>query len=100
MRRWTGRLWRGELPLVQAFWEYAIGYGTLLHIAMTGIAYGAYVAGAPLWAAAVLYLLPAPYALLVTVGVWRSAGSYRGPQHWAQAARASVVVWAILATVL
>jgi hypothetical protein len=45
-------------------------------------------------------LLPLPYAVLVVVAVWRSAVHYRGPPERAQLAKAGIVVWAVLATVL
>lgn len=97
---WVRRLWRGDAPLSRAFWEYAIGYGTLAHVATTGLAYGTYVAGIPLWLAAVVFFIAAPYTLLVAVGVWRSAGRYQGPAKWALAARVGVLAWAVAATLL
>lgn len=100
MTNWIGRLWRGDVGLASAFWEYTIVLGTFAHVVTTGLAYGAFVAGAPLWIAAVVFLLAAPYTLLVTVGVWRSAERYRGPAHWAHAARIAVLVWAIASIVL
>ncbi len=100
MTDWIGRLWRGEIGLARAFWEYAIVVGTLAHVVTTGLAYGAFVAGAPLWLAVVIFVLAAPYTVLVTVGVWRSAERYRGPAKWAHAARIGVVVWAIASLVL
>ena len=100
MTDWTGRMWRGEIGLARAFWEYAIVAGTLVHLVTTGLAYGAFVAGAPLWLAAAIFFLAAPYTVLVTVGVWRSAEHYRGPAKWAHAARIGVVVWAIASLVL
>ncbi len=100
MTDWIGRLWRGEIGLVSAFWEGAVVYGTFIHVVLTGLAYGAFVAGAPFWIAVLLFFAGAPYTLLVTVGVWRSADRYRGPAKWAHAARIGVVIWAIVATVL
>lgn len=100
MRTWAGQFWRGEVPLTRAFWEYTIGYGSLLHIATTGLAYGAYVAGTPLWLAALIYFSPLPYTLLATVGVWRSAGFYAGPLQWSRAARICVLIWALGMTLL
>lgn len=100
MTDWIGRLWRGEVGLASAFWEYAIVFGTFVHVVATAVAYGVYVAGAPLWFAVVMFFIAAPYTLLVTVGVFRSAERYRGPVKWAHAARIGVVIWAIAATVL
>ena len=100
MRHLIVRLWQGEIGLARAFWEYAIVFGTFAHVLTTALAYGAYVAGAPLWVAAAMFFLAAPYTLLATVGVWRSAERYRGPAKWAHAARIAVVVWAIASIVL
>ena len=100
MTDWIGRLWRGEIGLASAFWEYTIVFGTFAHVVTTGLAYGAYVLGAPLWMAIVTFFLAAPYTFLVTVGVWRSAERYPGPPKWAHAARLAVVIWAIASVVL
>ena len=100
MTDWIGRLWRGEVGLASAFWEYAVVFGTFAHVVTTGLAYGAFVAGVPLWLAVVMFFLAAPYTFLVTVGVWRSADRYQGPANWAHAARIGVVVWAIASLVL
>jgi heme/copper-type cytochrome/quinol oxidase subunit 2 len=100
MTDWIGRLWRGEVGLASAFWEYAVVFGTFANVVMTASAYGAFVAGAPFWLAVLIFFLAAPYTFLVTVGVWRSADRYQGPPKWAHAARIAVVVWAIAALVL
>ena len=45
-----------------------------------------------------VYFLPTPYNLFMVVAVWRSAGRYEGPDHWADLARIAAVVWAVLET--
>ena len=100
MTGWIGRLWRGEVGLASAFWEYALVWGTFVAVVTTALAYGAFVAGAPLWLAAVMFFMAVPYTLLVTVGVWRSADRYQGPQKWAHAARIAVLIWAVAVIVL
>jgi len=100
MTDWIGRLWRGEVRLASAFWEYTVVFGTFANVVMTAVAYGAFVAGLPFWLAVLIFFLAAPYTFLVTVGVWRSADRYQGPLKWAHAARIAVVVWAIAALVL
>jgi len=75
-------------------------WGTFIAMVTTALAYGAFVAGAPLWLAAVIFFLAAPYTMLVTVGVWRSADRYRGPPKWAHAARIAVLIWALAAIIL
>jgi hypothetical protein len=92
------RLWRGQLDLGQAFWTYAIGYGALANLAAASAALAVIVAGGP--PAALVFLLPAPYTLTAAVGVWRSAGRYRGPAERASLARIAVVVWAVVVTLI
>jgi hypothetical protein len=96
---WTtvARLWRGEVPLRTAFWEYAIVYGLVINVLSVGGAFVSHAVGAPMAITATLFLLHIPYTLLVTVAVWRSARRYAGHQLWADLARAGVTVWAILA---
>ena len=100
MASWIIRLWTGEFSLARSFWEFGIVCGSLIHLIMTGVALGSMVMGAPTWIALVLFLSPAPYTILVVVGVWRSAERYRGPAKWAQGARIMILIWALLATVL
>jgi hypothetical protein len=100
MTKWVTRLWQGEIGLASSFWEFGILYGTLVHLISTGVAFGAFVLGTPAWLAVTLFFLPAPYTVLVVVGVWRSAERYRGPAKRAHGARIGIVIWAVLATVL
>jgi hypothetical protein len=92
------QLWNGEIGLRHAFWDYTVIYGSLLNLATTFAAFGAYAAGWPLVIAVVIFFLPLPYNLLQVVSVWRSAERYRGPDIWANLARIAVVIWAIIAT--
>ena len=82
-----GRLWRGELPLSQAFWNFAVigafavNLGTsvlFLALLMNGYTVAAFIVG---------YALSVPYNVLVAVGVWRSADRYQGERRWADLAR-------------
>lgn len=90
------RLWRGEIELGRAFWEYAIGYGALANLVATIAAFATIVANGPVALAVVLFLLPVPYNVAAAVGVWRSAARYRGPPERANLARIAVTVWAIV----
>lgn len=99
MTDWIGRLWNGEESLPRVFWEYAILYGTIASLVASGLMYAALAADAPMWTVVVAYFLNSPYTVFVTVAVWRSAERYRGPGHWAHAARIVIVVWAILTIV-
>ena len=74
------RLWRGELPLAEAFWLWAV-------LGAIGYALAAWIAG---------YALSIPYNILALVGVWRSADRYQergeGEDIWAHAARSLALV--------
>jgi hypothetical protein len=86
------RLWRGELPLEQAFWRWALAYGLVLNIA-TSIGFLLLISrDQPLAALVVGYVLSVPYNILAAVGVWRSADRYAGPPALAQAARLATVI--------
>ena len=89
------RLWRGEMPLHTAFWEYAIVYGIAVNILSSGGALITHTMGAPFAITAILFLLHFPYFCLVTVAVWRSASQYPGRQVWADLARTGVTIWAL-----
>jgi len=91
------RLWRGELPLAQAFWNWAV-IGALavnlttsalfLALLMNGYTAAAFVAG---------YAFSVPYNIVTAVGVWRSADRYDGERRWADIARfVTVAAMAVL----
>jgi hypothetical protein len=94
------RLWTGGMPLAKAFWEYAILYGLLLNGLTTLAAFALYTTDLPSWLGLAMFLLPLPYNLFIGVAVWRSAGRYAGPRHWADAARVAVVLWLVLVTLI
>jgi hypothetical protein len=77
-------LWTGRLPLVRAFWEFAILYVALANVCATGAAFALLAADMPAALAVVVFLLPLPYVVVAVVGVWRSAAAYPGPPHWAR----------------
>jgi hypothetical protein len=89
-------LWRGEVPLRQAFWEYAVVYGTIANIVATAAAIAAVAAGLPDAVGIGLFLIPVPYILTAVVGVVRSANRYQGPPMWAALAKVAVVVWGLV----
>ena len=62
-------LWRGDVPLGQAFWEYAIAYGTIANIVATAAAIVTVAAGLPETLAICLFLMPLPYILIAVVAV-------------------------------
>jgi hypothetical protein len=96
MRNTLKALWSGDFPLGQAFWHYAIAYGTIANILAQAAAIAAVLAGLPAAVVIGLHFLPLPYVVMAVVGVWRSADKYRGDSTWAGIAKAAVVVWGAL----
>jgi hypothetical protein len=89
-------LWRGDLALGQAFWEYAIAYGTIANLVATGAAIAAATLGLPDVIAVCLFLSPLPYIFAAVVGVLRSANKHQGAAEWATMAKIAVIVWGAL----
>jgi len=94
------RLWAGEVPLAHAFWDYAVVGGLSINLLATVAALALIVAGAPAIAAVGVHMLPMPYNLVILVAVWRSAGRYAGAVVWRNLARAAIVLWTAVATVV
>jgi hypothetical protein len=86
-------LWKGHVPLGQAFWGYAIVYGTIANVVATAAAIAAVAASLPDALAIGLFLVPIPYILTAVIGVVRSANRYQGPPMWASLAKVAVIVW-------
>jgi hypothetical protein len=90
------KLWRGDLPLGQAFWEYAIAYGTIANIVATGLAVAAVTTGLPEIVALGIFFSPLPYIFTAVLGTLRSANKYQGPAERATMAKIAVIVWGAL----
>jgi hypothetical protein len=86
--RALARLWRGEVPLDVAFWNWAVLGGLAINITTTLLFLVLITMGEPIAALIAGYAFSVPYNVLVTVGVWRAAGRHSGDQRWARAARA------------
>ncbi len=93
------RLWAGDVPLIQAFWDYAIIYGLLLNLITDFVFYTLLVNDGNTALIVLAFALPIPYNVLVAVAVWRSAGCYPGPKKWAEWARVGTVIWMVVLTV-
>lgn len=87
-------LWAGRLPLVEAFWLWAVGGGLALNLGATFLMLALLTAELPAALALAVNFAPVPANVALAVGVWRSADRYEGPRHWADAARAGGVAWA------
>jgi hypothetical protein len=81
------RLWRGELPLADAFWSWAVIGGLALNLAASFAMLVLLTQGETAWAMVAGHAVSLPYNVVVTIGVWRSAARYQGSPHWARAAR-------------
>ena len=93
------RLWNGELPLDEAFWNYAVAGGLVVNL-FTSLAFMGLVAvDQPLLAFVVGYCVSVPYNLVVVVGVWRAAARYRGDPARASLLRAVTLAGMTLLTV-
>lgn len=95
-----GRLWRGEVPLADAFWNWAVIGGLAVNIVTTVLFLVLVMRGWPIAAVILGHGVPLPYNLLAGVGVWRSAGRYEGPPLLAKLARAVAVVGLALLSVV
>ena len=93
------RLWRGEIPLPDAFWTWAVTGGLLVNIASSILFLYLVTADRPVAALIVGYAPSIPYNVLVTVGVWRSAERYEGERQWADLARTVTVIGMVLLSV-
>ncbi len=87
------QLWRGQLPLREAFWRYAITYDLVLNLAATLAALTLILRDAPIVFAVIIHFLPLPYSLFAATGAWRSADSYEGNPFHATAAKAAIIMW-------
>lgn len=90
---WVGALWRGEVPLVRAWWLAGVlGGGLLL---LTFLVFLLALTEPPDAETARVFLgwlgVVAAYFVWALVGIWRCAGSYTGPRHWRLAARGTVL---------
>lgn len=82
-------LWRGEVPLVTAWWVWNVLVGNLL-IGQGG----ASLVGAigSLFLAIVYIALASIFSVFLLVAIWRSANNYKGSKFWAVIAKALCVI--------
>ncbi|MBM3733964.1 MAG: hypothetical protein FJW24_11005 [Acidimicrobiia bacterium] len=93
------RLWQGDLPLNEAFWNWAVIGGIAVNVS-TSIAFLVLIMNEyPVMAIIVGYVCSVPYNIFVAIGVWRCAGRYQGDKRWADAARVVTVVGMTLLSV-
>lgn len=89
-------LWRGKVPLGEAFWLYGVAVGTFLNVLASLFFVLTNALEAPEALAIAVFYLPVPYNVFAAVVVWRSAGRYAGPPVYALLARVIALLWAIV----
>ena len=89
-------LWRGEVPLSEAFWTWFVFVGVPLNLATSVLFLVLISMERPVAALVVGYLLSVPYNILVAVGVWRAAGRAEVPPGLRSLARAVTIAGVVL----
>jgi hypothetical protein len=85
-------LWRGEMNLQTAFWNWAVFGGLIINLVSSGLFLLLAVNDQIVAAIIVGYGCSLPYNLLASVGVWRSADRYTGDQRWAELAKVTTAI--------
>ncbi len=93
------RLWLGEFPLPDAFWNWAVFGGLAINLASSALFLFLIMADRPISAFIAGYALSVPYNVIVSVGVWRSAERYAGERRWADLARIVTITGMVLLSV-
>ena len=86
-----GQLWRGDLPLSQAFWRFGVLFGIAINLALSALALLAHVVFGSIVLTGIIHFAAVPYNALVFAGVWRSADRHTGPSWEAGLAKAAIV---------
>jgi hypothetical protein len=93
------RLWRGELALENAFWNWAVFGGLIINVSSSTLFLFLVMADRPIPALIVGYAFSVPYNFVVLLGVWRSADRYTGDRRWADLVRLVTIIGAVLFSV-
>lgn len=86
------RLWRGEVPLGEAFWNWGVLGGLLVNVSTSIGFLWLMMAGQTVAAFIVGYAMSVPYNIVAAVGIWRAAGRPEADPRWAGAARLAAVL--------
>lgn len=93
-----GRLWAGDVPLAESFWQYAVLYGLLVNLVTSVLFLALVINEANAVLLVLAYAIPVPYNFVIAGAVWRSADRYPGPREHANLARWVTVIWMIILT--
>ena len=98
MRRFVS-LWRGEVPLARVFWEYMIGWATVLNLIAAGLALIVFMKDGPLWLGLLLHFGMVPLNAALVVSVWGAAA--REPSSMlAKIAKFASLIWFVVMAVV
>lgn len=92
-------LWRGEVPLARVFWEYTIGWATILNLIAAGAALAIFVKDGPLWLGLLLHFCAVPLNAFLVVSIWRAA-MRESASALAGFARVASVIWFVVMFVI
>lgn len=85
-------LWRGDLPLADAFWTWTLIGGLFVNITTSLLFLTMITLDRTVAALLLGYGLSIPYNIIAVVGVWRSAARYEGANLHTDLARAASVI--------
>ena len=94
------RLWRGELPLKEAFWTWAVCIGLTINLAALMISLILVTEDRAVAALVVGHGITLPYNFVATVGVWRSAAHHAGDRSFANTARIVTVIMMVILSIV
>lgn len=95
----VARLWRGELTLEVAFWNWAVVGGLFINLVSSAMFLLLLLSDQLIAALIIGYGFSLPYNILVFVGVWRSAEQYTGEQRWAELAKIATAIGILLLSI-
>ena len=82
------------------FWIYAIGYGLIVNLATTVLLFVSFLYHWHAIIIIVIFLIPIPYNIFITVAVRRSAKKFDGPGAWPDYTKVAVVIWFLFWTII
>jgi hypothetical protein len=85
-------LWRGDLPLADAFWTWTVTIGLFVNVSTTILFLMLLTLDRPWMALIAGYAVSVPYNIVAVVGVWRSADRDQAPGMNPDLARAASVI--------
>jgi hypothetical protein len=96
---WIASIWRGEVPLARVFWEYTIGWATILNLLAAGAALVVFMKDGPLWLGLLLHFGAVPLNALLVISIWRAA-ERETASPLANIARFTSAIWFVVMLVI